>query len=161
MRKRSAYRPRAVLRDPVSWVVNGFKPLTAVKDEHVRLLAKNHAAMDEMTHGRGTKAHIDVLISAVYMAEAMYRVRAGLGKDWATEIRAGQDALFNMSQRGVANGNRFLFTGPEILAVNTVLEVHDAQLSECTIAELESAIAIAKREIRAKRARVINDTGGV
>jgi len=161
MRKRSAYRPRAVLRDPVAWVVNGFKPLTAVKDEHVRLLAKNHAAMDEMTHGRGTKAHIDVLISAVNMAEAMYRVRAGLGKDWATEIRAGQDALFNMSQRGVANGNRFLFTGPEILAVNTLLEVHDAQLSECTIAELESAIAIAKREIRAKRARVINDTGGV
>lgn len=157
MRKRSAYRPRAVLKDPVAWVVNGFKPLTSVKDEHTSLLAKNHSAMGEIVQGRGTKAHIDVLIAAVNMAEALYRVRAGLGKDWAAEIRAGQDALLSMARRGVAKGNRFLFTGPEIQAVNTVLEVHDAQLGECTIAELESAIGIAKQEIRAKRARSIND----
>lgn len=88
-------------------------------------------------------------------------MRAGLGKDWATEIRAGQDAVFAMAQRGVSKGDRFLFNGPEILAVNTVLEIHDAQLSECTIAELDSAIALAKQEIRAKRARVINDKEAV
>lgn len=158
MRKRSAYRPRPVLQDPLSWVVNGLKPLASVKDEHLKLLSKNHAAMDEIVQGRGTKAHMDVLIAAVNMAEALYRVRSGLGRDWASEIRAGQDALLAMARRGVARGDRFVFTGPEILAVNTVLEVHDAQLSECTIAELESAIGIAKQEIRAKRARVIDDS---
>lgn len=157
MRKKSKYRPRAQLTDPLSYVLNGFKPLASVKDEHLKLLAKNHSAMGEIVQGRGTKAHMDVLIAAMNMAEALYRVRDTLGRDWATEIRAGQDALFNMAQRGVSKGNRFVFTGPEIQAVNAVLEIHDAQLGECTIAELESAIGIAKQEIRSKRARVIND----
>jgi len=152
MRKRSKYTPRPKLADPVAWVINGFKPLAVVKDEHLKLLAKNHAAMDEITHGRGTKAHVDVLIAVVNMAEALYKVRDGLGRDWADEIRAGQDALLAMARRP-----KFVFTGPEIQAVNTVLEIHDAQLSECTIAELESAIGLVKHVIRAKRARVIND----
>lgn len=161
MRKRSSYRPRQKLQDPVAYVVNGFKPLSTVKDEYIKLLAKNHAAMDELVQGRGTKKHIDILIAAVNMAEALYRVRETLGKDWAAEIRAGQDALFNMAQRGVANGDRFVFTGPEIVAMNLVLEIHDAQLTECTLAELERAIGLAKNEIRGKRARSINDFGGV
>jgi hypothetical protein len=159
MRKRSKYRPREVLQDPVAYVVNGFKPLTVVTDEHFKLLAKNHAAMDEVVKGRGTKKHVDVLITAVNMAQALYMVRDGLGRDWATEIRAGQDAVLSMAQRGVATGGRFLFTGPEVTAVNMALEIHEAQLSECSIAELDSAVKLAKAEIRAKRARVINGMG--
>lgn len=92
------------------------------------------------------------------MTEALYRVRAALGKDWADEIRAGQDALLTMTKRGVERGDRFVFTGPEMQAVNLALEVHDAQLDMCTVAELESAIEIVKSEIRAKRARVIESS---
>lgn len=157
MRKRSKYRPKGVRIDAVNWVVSGLKPLASIKDEHQLLVAKNHAAMNEITHGRGKRSHIDVLIAALNMAEALYRVRANLGKDWAAEIRAGQDALLVMSRRGVARGDRFVFTGPEMMAINLVLSIHDQQLEQCTVAELESAITIAKNEIRAKRARMIEE----
>lgn len=158
MRKRSKYRPRGVRIDAVNWVVSGLQPLRSVKDEHLLLVSKNHAAMSELTQGRGTRDHLDIMIAAMNMTEALYRVRAALGKDWADEIRAGQDALLVMTNRGVERGDRFLFTGPELQAVNLALEVHDAQLDTCTVAELEAAIELVKTEIRAKRARVIESS---
>jgi len=156
MRKRSKYRPRQTLQDPLSWVLNGLKPLTDIKEEHLKLLSKNHAAMDEVVHGRGTHKHMDVLISAANMAEALYKVRDDLGRDWATEIKAGQDALVAMARRGVSRGDKFLFTGPELAAVNLLLEIHDAQLAKCTVDQLERALRIVAKEILAKRARKIN-----
>lgn len=154
MRKRSKYRPKGVRIDAVNWVVSGLQPLRSVKDEHIALLTKNHGAMMELAQGRGTRDHIDTIIAALNMTEALYRVRAGLGKDWAAEIRGGQDALLAMTRRGVER-NRFLFTGPEMQAVNLALEIHDAQLDQCTVAELEAAIELVKREIQNKRARAI------
>jgi uncharacterized small protein (DUF1192 family) len=144
--------------DAVNWVVSGLQPLRSVKDEHLLLVSKNHAAMDELAKGRGTRDHLDVLIAALNMTEAIYRVRADLGKDWAGEIRAGQDALLTMTRRGVERGNRLLFTGPEMKAVNLALEIHDAQLDMCIVAELEAAIGLVQAEIKAKRARVIERT---
>lgn len=155
MRKKSKYRPRPQLQDPVNWVISGLKPLHTVKDEHLNLLAKNHSAMLEITQGHGTRDHIDTLIAALNMSEALFKVRASLGSDWAEEIRSGQDALFNMIQRGIERGNRFIFTGPEIQAINLVLQIHDEQLNQCSVAELEAAIHYAKEAIRNKRARVI------
>lgn len=154
MRKRSKYRPKGVRIDAVNWVVSGLQPLRSVKDEHIALLTKNHGAMADLAKGNGTRDHIDIIIAALNMTEALYRVRAGLGKDWAAEIRAGQDALLTMTRRGVER-NRFLFTGPEMQAVNLALEIHDAQLDQCTVAELEAAIELVKREIQNKRARAI------
>lgn len=154
MRKRSKYRPKGVRIDALNWVVAGLQPLRSVKEEHLLLVTKNHGAMVEIAKGRGTREHLDTIIAALNMTEALYRVRAGLGKDWAAEIRAGQDALLTMTRRGVER-DRFLFTGPEMQAVNLVLEIHDAQLNECTVAELESAIELVKREIQNKRARLI------
>lgn len=154
MRKRSKYRPKGVRIDAVNWVVSGLQPLRSVKDEHIALLTKNHGAMVEIAKGHGSRDHIDTIIAALNMTEALYRVRAGLGKDWAAEIRAGQDALLTMTRRGVER-NRFLFTGPEMQAVNLALEIHDAQLDQCTVAELEAAIELVKREIQNKRARAI------
>jgi len=158
MRKRSSYRPKGVRLDVVNWVVAGLKPLRSIKDEHLLLVTKNHGAMVELTKGRGTREQLDVLIAALNMTEALYRVRAALGKDWAGEIRAGQDALLAMTRRGVERGNRFLFTGPEMQAVNLALEIHDAQLDMCTVAELEAAIELVKKEIQQNRARVIERT---
>jgi hypothetical protein len=82
-------------------------------------------------------------------------IRDELGADWRTEIRAAQDALFAMAQRGVATG-RWLFTGPELTAVNLAMELHDAQLDACTVDELQKAIELSKRIIRAGKARVID-----
>ena len=155
MRKRSPYRPKGVRLDAVSWVIGGMKPLRSIKDEHLLLVSKNHAAMDEIAKGHGTRDHLDVVIAALNMTEELYRVRAELGKDWAEEIRAGQDALLTMMRRSIQRGTAFIFTGSELQAVNMALEVHDEQLNQCTVAELETAIDVVKKEIETKRARFI------
>ena len=87
------------------------------------------------------------------MAEALAIV-AALGHEYRKEIKAAQDAILTMSRRGLAK-NRFLFTGPELTAMNLGMEVHDAQLDACTVGQLEKALDFVARELRAKRARAI------
>lgn len=153
MRKRSKYRPRQVFSDPVAWVINGFKPMSE-SGEAVSLKIKNHSALSDITQGQGDKNKVDVLIAAMNMAEALHIVNPALGKEYAPEIKAAQDAIYMMAKRGVAKG-RFVFTGPEMQAMNTGMEVHDAQLDVCTIGELEQAIKYVYEAIKHRRARAI------
>ena len=153
MRKRSKYKPRQVFSDPVAWVINGFKPVSE-SGEAVSLKIKNHSALSDITQGQGDKNKVDVLIAAMNMAEALHIVNPALGKEYAPEIKAAQDAIYNMAKRGVAKG-RFVFTGPEMQAMNTGMEVHDAQLDVCTIGELEAAIKYVYEAIKHRRARAI------
>ena len=153
MRKRSKYRPRQVFSDPVAWVINGFKPMSE-SGEAVSLKIKNHSALSDITQGQGDKNNVDVLIAAMNMAEALHIVNPALGKEYAPEIKAAQDAIYNMAKRGVVKG-RFVFTGPEMQAMNTGMEVHDAQLDVCTIGELEQAIKYVYEAIKHRRARPI------
>jgi len=153
MRKRSKYKPRQVFSDPVAWVINGFKPMRE-SAEALGLKIKNHQALVDLTQGKGDRDQIDVVIAAMNMAEALYIINPDLGKDYASEIKAAQDALFHMARRGLDKG-RFVFTGLEIQAVNLGMELHDAQLDACTIGELEQAMEVVLEVIRGRRARVI------
>jgi len=153
MRKRSAYKPRQVFADPVAWVINGMKPISST-GEAIGLKIKNHQALFDITQGQGNRDRVDVLIAAMNMAEALYLVNPDLGKQYKWEISAAQNAIFYMAKRGLEK-DRFLFTGPEIQAMNTGMEVHDAQLDACSISELESAIKIVYEAIKHRRARAI------
>jgi len=153
MKKRSKYRPRRIILDPVSWVISGMKPVSS-SGEAVGLKIKNHQALLEITQGNGNRDSVDILIAAMNMAEALYIINADLGKQYAEEIKAAQDAIYTMAKRGVAK-NKFLFTGLEMQAMNTGMEVHDAQLDACTIAELETAIKYVYEAIKHRRARPI------
>ncbi len=153
MKKRSKYRPRRIILDPVSWVISGMKPVSSTS-EAVGLKIKNHQALLEITQGNGNRDSVDILIAAMNMSEALYIINADLGKQYATEIKAAQDAIFHMARRGVEKG-KFLFTGLEMQAMNTGMEVHDAQLDTCTIAELETAIKYVYEAIKHRRARPI------
>lgn len=120
----------------------------------VALKLKNHEALDSILKGDGTRDHVDVLIAAMNMGEALIRVRADLGLDWSEEIKAAQDAVYQMGKRGIER-NAFRFTGPEMTAVKVFMDLHDAQLDECTVQEMEKALFIVYEEIRLKKARPI------
>jgi hypothetical protein len=130
-----------------------MKPVSSTS-EAVGLKIKNHQALLEVTQGNADRNSVDILIAAMNMAEALYVVNPDLGKQYATEIKAAQDAIFHMARRGVEKG-KFLFTGLEMQAINTGMEVHDAQLDTCTIAELETAIKFVYEAIKHRRARPI------
>ena len=153
MKKRSKYRPRKIISDPVSWVISGMKPISS-SGEAISLKIKNHQAMLDVTKGEGNKDSVDVLIAAMNIAEALYKINPDLGIDYAVEIKAAQDAIYSMAKRGVEK-DKFLFTGVEMQAINTGMDIHDAQLDKCTIAELEAGIKFVYEAIKHRRARPI------
>lgn len=154
MKKKSKYKPRGVRYDNLTWIVAGFKKVGTLPTAGVALKLKNHEALDSILKGQGTREHVDILISAVNMSEALIRIRDDLGKDWATEIRAAQDAIYTMGRRGVEKES-FVFTGLEMAAVKLVMDLHDVQLDDCTVREMEQALSIVEEEIRLKKARPI------
>jgi hypothetical protein len=154
MRKKSSYKPRPVRVDNLNWILAGMKKVGTLPDAGVDLKLKNHGALDSILMGKGTRDHVDVLIAAVNICEALVRIRDDLGVDWANEIRAAQDALYTMAKRGVEK-ERFAFTGPEMTAIKLVMDIHDVQLDNCTVKEMEQALFIVYEEIRLKKARPI------
>jgi hypothetical protein len=155
MKKKSKYKPKGVRLDTMAWVLSGMKPVSQVQHAGLALKIKNHDALANITQGRGKRDDIDLVIAAMNVAEALGMM--GLGADWRAEINAAQEAIYQMGKRGLRNGDKFLFTGPEMQAVNLGMDVHDAQLDECTVKQLEQALSIVEREIRLKRAKMIKE----
>lgn len=155
-RKQAHRKPRAAdLTSPLSYVLSGFLPVSTLSSEVMDIRLSAHAALDEMRAGRGNRKHADKIIGVLNMAEALARINPVLGADWRDEIKAGQDALLAMLVRGVRNGDRFIFTGPELTAVNLVMEIHDAQLDRCTVETMQRALKLVMRERLASRTRKV------
>ena len=152
---RKKYKPTGVRLDAMAWVMSGMKPVSQVEHAGLALKIKNHDALTNITQGRGKRDDIDIVIAALNVAEGLAML--GLGTDWRPEINAAQEAVYHMGKRGLKQGDKFLFTGPEMQAVNLGIDVHDAQLDECTVKQLEEALQIVEREIRLKRAKMIKE----
>lgn len=154
MKKKSKYKPKYVRVNALDYVLSGLKRVGSLPKAGVELKLKNHEAIDELIKGNATTDHVDVLIAAANMAEALTRIRDDLGMDWLPEIRAAQAAIKTMAGRGLAR-KRFLFTGPEMTAMKQFMSIHDAQIDECTVQELEVAIRIVQKAIQLGKAEKI------
>lgn len=153
MKKRSKYKPKGVRIDAVNWVLAGLKPFNdVVVSKNVRI--RNHVAMDTLRKGDATRDDIDILIGAFNMTEAYARLRPELGADWQKEIEAGQDALHNVGVRGATSG-RFILKAQELVAMNLVMEIHDAQLDQTTVRDMELAMDLIDKEHKAKKMRAV------
>ena len=155
MRKKSKYKPKGVRTDNMTWVMSSIKPFKEIS-AGTDLRIKNHDAMDKLRRGVADKADMDVLIGAANMCEGYMRLRAELGKDWSKEIRAGQDALLAVARRGV-DTNRFVCKALELVAINLVLEIHDAQLDQSTVQDMEKALEIVVKDQRHGKARSVKE----
>jgi hypothetical protein len=155
VRKKSKYKPKGVRTDNMTWVMSSIKPFREIS-AGTDLRIKNHDAMDKLRRGVADKADMDVLIGAANMCEGYMRLRAELGKDWSTEIRAGQDALLAVARRGV-DSNRFVCKAPELVAINLILEIHDAQLDQSTVQDMEKALEIVEKDQKHGKARSVKE----
>ena len=152
MRKRSKYRPKPVLQNPLGYVLESLTPIVTMEKYFVELKIKNHMALTNLTKGVATRQDIDMLIQAVNMVEALYRL--GFGREYATEVRAGLDALHAVGVRGAESG-RFILKSEEMNALNEAMELHDAQLEVITLKDMENAINLVNEELRQKKMRPI------
>ena len=152
MRKRSKYRPRQILLNPLGYVLEGMTPVSQHDQFLVELKIKNHLAMSTLTKGLATRSDIDTLIATVNIVEALYRL--GFGKEYADVVKDGLDALRDVGKRGVESG-KFILKSSEMNALNLVMELHDAQMEIITIKDMDKAIALVKEEFRLRKARPI------
>jgi len=155
VRKKSKYKPKGVRTDNMTWVMSSIKPFREIS-AGTDLRIKNHDAMDKLRRGVADKADMDVLIGAANMCEGYMRLRDEFGKDWSAEIRAGQDALLAVARRGL-DSNKFICKAPELVAINLILEIHDAQLEQSTVQDMERALAIVEKDQRHGKARSVKE----
>jgi hypothetical protein len=137
------YVPKPVNINTIDRVISGF---VKIGGSHLQtLLIKNHAALANMTAGRGTKKDFDLLAGAVNMAVVMSEL--GTGEQYAKIIMSGQDALHSCGKRFIMHG-KFAFTGDELRAINDAMDVHDAQLAASRAFDVEAAYNEIHRRLR-------------
>ena len=155
MRKRSKYRPRPILADPLGYVIEGAIPVAQHKSYLVDLKLKNHGSMTALLQGSARKTDLNTLIAMYNIQEAIRRMLKQrvitdlpIELDQSTLIR-GKAALLDLSTRGAAI-EHFVCRAPEIQALNDLMDL-------INVRHMEKAIAFARNEIACHRATVIND----
>lgn len=149
MKKRSKYRPRKVLIDTMSHVKLSMSQLSSLPQQ-TDLRIKNHAAMAALAQGSANVDHIKVIMAATNITEAL--VVQSIGAEYRQVFADGKASIISMIKRA-ANTGSFICTGPELTAINLLMDLHDAQLDVITVSDLERAI----RKVEA----VINSGGAL
>jgi uncharacterized membrane-anchored protein len=152
MKKRSSYRPKPMLANPLMYVLEGLNPVRSHDSFLIDLKIKNHDAMSSLTRGNATRQDMDTLISMVNVAEALYRM--GFGEEYGEVVQAGLDALHDLGVRGVKTGS-FIVKAHEMSHLNTVMELHDAQMELITVKDMERVIDMIKKEFEHRKMRPI------
>lgn len=152
MKKRSKYRPRAMLANPLGYVLESLTPIASMNKYFIDLKIKNHLALTQLTKGEASRDDIDTMITVANITEALYRL--GFGRDYADVVREGLEALRTVGRRGVETGS-FVLKAAEMNALNLVMELHDAQLETITLRDMEKAIALVQEEFRQRKMKPI------
>lgn len=155
MRKRSKYRPKGVILNPIAYVMESMTPVAKHDSYLIDLKIRNHAAMTALTRGAATKSDMDDLIAMANISEALSRL--GFGQEYADVTRAGLDSLHEVGKRGMADPTnpKFILRSSDMKALNELMELHDAQMDVITIKDMERAIDIVNEEFRQRKMRPI------
>lgn len=150
MKKRSKYKPKGVFPDPLGFAVNSARRLAEAFPEYVtELKIKNHASMLALTRGEATKADMNNLIQ-------MYNVMDGFRVTGVTGIEADLNEA-GMALTAIAERGKYLGTGPEIKALNTLIDYHDELFEHITTRQLHMAVNKVTATIRAGKARRLKE----
>lgn len=152
MRKRSKYRPKGVLVDPMGFVMENLTPVAKHESYLIDLKIKNHGAMASLTQGKATRQDVDTLIGMGNIVEALYRL--GFGTEYKDVVKAGLDAIHTFASRG-KEADRFILRAQEMSALNSLMELHDAQMEVINLKNMAQAAQIVREEYRQKKARLI------
>ena len=152
MRKKSSYRPKPVLVNPLQYVLESFTPVRVHDSYLVDMKIKNHGAMSNLTRGLADKEDVNTLVNMVNVTEALYRL--GFGREYRSVVKDGLDALHGMGRRGVQTG-RFILKAQEMSHLNLIMELHDAQMDLITIKDMEKAIDLVNKEFNHRKMRRI------
>lgn len=132
----------------MAFVKESMTPVARHESYLLDLKITNSAAMVALMQGHAKKRDMDVLIAMSNIVKALCDM--GFGAQHQSIATEGRAAIMTIVFRAV-DKLRFVPTGPEIKALNQLMELHDAQMDAITVADMERAIAFAKRKIAAKK----------
>jgi hypothetical protein len=155
MRKRSKYRPRPIISDPITYAIASVQPITKYGTHILDVKIKNHGAMTALLFGKATREDMDILICMTNVCEALYRM--GFGRDYKTVVNKGLEALFRISTDGLLTG-KFACKLHEVAEMNDLMELHDAQMDVITVRDMEKALALVQQEFKLRKMRKIGGT---
>lgn len=158
MRKRSKYRPKGIIRNPIAYVMESMTPVAQHDSYLLDLKIKNSEAMVALLRGDATKRDMDTLIAMSNIVEALWNL--GFGQDYKEVAIEGRVAILNIVHRAVTT-KRFVPTGEQVKALQMLMELHDAQMDVITIKDMERALAYAHEQMRLKKATVLPKVEGV
>jgi hypothetical protein len=155
MRKKSSYRPKPVLVNPVAYVIEGLKPVKEHDSYLMDLKIKNHGAMTALTQGQADKDQINFLINMSNAAEALCIM--GFKQEYVELILEGSDALLEVGRRGSRTGS-FILKAEEMSAINLLMQINDEQLELITVRDMEKANEIVRNKLTNKHMRTMKET---
>ena len=152
MRKRSKYKPRPVLVDPVGFVVESVTPLVDHDSYVLNWKLKNNEAFAALMRGQASKTDMDTLAAAHNITDALLVILEGTDID-GTVARSAV-AIMDICDRANA-GKGVAMKAAEMQAMRDLMQLHDELMDVVTLGQMEKAIAYAKKEIAAGRANRI------
>ena len=139
------YKPKPVLQDNLGYVLTGVRPIEQSKLVNLKL--KNHMALKAMTSGSAHRDDWQVLCAAFNMAAVL--CDQSVGTEYLQLVKDGMKAHASCRRRFDVVG-KLGYSGVELNAVNTAMEVHDAQLEAITVIQVEDAVREVNRRLAAK-----------
>ena len=142
---RKKYKPKGQLSNPVGYVLEGLAPVRS-HDGFLRTLKiRNSTAMVALLKGFATQADMTTLVDMSNIVETLCSM--GFGAEYRAVSVEGRTAILNIIFRAV-DKLRFIPTGPEIGALQALMELHDQQMDIITVKELDAAIALARQRLK-------------
>lgn len=135
--------PKYIAKNPMETFFGGMSGVHAEHLQKTNII--NHAAMQAMVQGRGSKEMWDRLVGAVNIAIVM--CEQGIGNEYREQLVAAMQALLACGVRSVKK-DRFAFTGDEMAVMNEALEIHDAQLVNIRAIDVDRAADEVARRLR-------------
>jgi hypothetical protein len=154
MRKRSKYKPKPVLQNPLGYVMESATPLIEHETYVVDWQLKNNSAFEKLLKGIADKKDINTLVAARNITEGLMVTLKGADAD-GTLARSAV-ALIELCDRGDA-GKSLVMKAQELQAMRDMMQLHDELLEVVTVRQFERALEYTKNEIKVGRARHLKE----
>jgi hypothetical protein len=154
MRKRSKYKPKPVLVNPLGYVMESATPLIEHETYVVDWQLRSNSAFEKLLKGLADKKDINTLVAARNITEGLMVTLKGADAD-GTLARSAV-ALIELCDRGNA-GKSLVMKAQEIQAMRDMMQLHDELLEVVTVRQFERALEYTKNEIKVGRARHLKE----
>jgi hypothetical protein len=154
MRKRSKYKPKPVLANPLGYVMESATPLIEHETYVVDWQLRNNSAFEKLLKGLADKKDVNTLVAARNITEGLMVTLNGTDTD-GTLARSAV-ALIDLCDRGNA-GKSLVMKAEEIQAMRDMMQLHDELLEVVTVRQFERALEYTKNEIKVGRASQLKE----